>query len=94
MWSNGGDEKNIATPETADALQLLVDLVKDGSASKSVVNWTQADVNDQFMAGNAAMMVNGPWQFPVLNEEPSLNYEVVPIPGAEGGRHRGRPARR
>ena len=28
MWSNGGDEKNIATPETAGALQLLVDLVQ------------------------------------------------------------------
>ena len=27
MWSNGGDEKNIATPETAQALQLWVDLM-------------------------------------------------------------------
>ena len=51
MWSNGGDEKDIATPQTAAALQLWVDLVKSGSASKSVVNWTQADVNDQFNAG-------------------------------------------
>ena len=36
MWSNGGDEKDIATPQTAQALQLWVDLVNDGSASKSV----------------------------------------------------------
>jgi multiple sugar transport system substrate-binding protein len=85
MWSNGGDEKNIATPETAAALQLLVDLVRDGSASKSVLNWTQADVNDQFKAGNAAMMINGPWQFPVLNEEKSLHYEVVPVPAPKAG---------
>src|SRR4051795_2967662 len=85
MWSNGGDEKNIATPQTATALQLLVDLVKDRSASKSVLNWTQADVNDQFKAGNAAMMVNGPWQFPVLNAEKSLNYAVVPIPAPKAG---------
>src|SRR3954447_21325843 len=85
MWSNGGDEKNIATPETAEALQLWVDLVKDGSASKSVVNWTQADVNDQFKAGNAAMMVNGPWQFPVLNKDTSLHYDVVPIPAPQAG---------
>ena len=85
MWSNGGDEKNIATPETAEALQLWVDLVKDGSASRSVVNWTQADVNDQFRAGNAAMMINGPWQFPVLNEDKSLNYEVVPTPAPAAG---------
>jgi multiple sugar transport system substrate-binding protein len=85
MWSNGGDEKNIATPQTAQALQLLVDLVKDGSASKSVLNWTQADVNDQFKAGNAAMMVNGPWQFPVLNQEKSLHYGVVPVPAPKAG---------
>jgi multiple sugar transport system substrate-binding protein len=85
MWSNGGDEKNIATPETAGALQLLVDLVKDGSASKSVVNWGQADVNDQFKAGNAALMINGPWQFPVLNAEKSLNYGVAPTPAPKAG---------
>jgi multiple sugar transport system substrate-binding protein len=85
MWSNGGDEKNIATPQTAAALQLLVDLVKDGSASRSVLVWTQADVNDQFKAGNAAMMINGPWQFPVLNEETSLHYDVVPIPAPKAG---------
>src|SRR3954452_13800499 len=85
MWSNGGDEKNIATPPTAQALQLLVDLVKDGSASKSVVNWTQADVNDQFKAGNAAMMINGPWQFPVLNADKSLDYAVVPTPSPKAG---------
>jgi multiple sugar transport system substrate-binding protein len=85
MWSNGGDEKNIATPQVAAALQLWVDLVKDGSASKSVLNWTQADVNDQFKAGNAAMMVNGPWQFPVLNADPALHYAVIPIPTPTAG---------
>jgi multiple sugar transport system substrate-binding protein len=85
MWSNGGDEKDIATPETAAALQLLVDLVNDGSASKSVVNWAQADVNDQFKAGNAAMMINGPWQFPVLDAEKSLHYEVAPTPAPNAG---------
>src|SRR4051794_15632995 len=86
MWSNGGDEKDIATPQTAAALQLLVDLVKDGSASKSVVNWTQADVNDQFKAGNAAMMINGPWQFPVLNAAKNLHYDVVPTPAPQAGK--------
>lgn len=80
MWSNGGDETDIATPETAEALQLWVDLVGSGSASQSVVNWSQADVNDQFAAGNAAMQVNGPWQFPVLDGTEGLDYGVVPLP--------------
>jgi multiple sugar transport system substrate-binding protein len=85
MWSNGGDETDIATPEVAEALQLWVDLVGSGSASRSVLNWRQADVKDQFAAGNAAMMVNGPWQFPSLDEVEGLNYEVVPIPVPQAG---------
>jgi multiple sugar transport system substrate-binding protein len=80
MWSNGGDEKNIATTETTEALQLWTDLVKSGSVSSSALNWTQADVKDQFIAGKAAMMVNGPWQIPVLDKQTALHYGVVNIP--------------
>lgn len=92
MWSNGGDEKDIATPRTAQALQLWVDLVKDGSASKSVVSWAQADADDQFAAGNAAMMINGPWQFPVLDKKTSLHYDVVQIPVPKAAWNSRRPA--
>jgi multiple sugar transport system substrate-binding protein len=86
MWSNGGDEKNIATAQTTEALQLWVDLMNAGSVSKSALTWTQADVNDQFRAGKAAMMVNGPWQFPVLDADTSLHYAVVKIPAPAAGR--------
>ncbi|ROP74544.1 ABC transporter substrate-binding protein [Curtobacterium sp. PhB115] len=79
MWSNGGDEKDIATPETTEALSLWKGLVDDGSMSKSVVNWTQADVNDQFMAGKAAMMINGPWQIPGLKAS-KVDYGIAQIP--------------
>jgi len=85
MWSNGGDEKDIATPQTAAALQLWVDLVNSGSASKSVVTWTQADVNDQFAAGKAAMMINGPWQLPVLNQKAGLHFGILPTPAPKAG---------
>jgi multiple sugar transport system substrate-binding protein len=85
MWTNGGDETDIASPQVADALQLWVDLVQSGSASRSVVNWTQADVKDQFAAGNAAMMINGPWQFPSLDKVQGLEYAVVPIPVPQAG---------
>jgi multiple sugar transport system substrate-binding protein len=85
MWSNGGDEKKIDTKETEQALQLWTDLVKSGSVSSSALNWTQADVKDQFMAGKAAMMVNGPWQIPALDKQPTLQYGVVKIPVREAG---------
>jgi multiple sugar transport system substrate-binding protein len=79
MWSNGGNEKNIASTGTEEALQLWTDLVKDGSMSKSVVNWTQADVNDQFIAGKTAMMVNGPWQIPALKAS-GIDYGIAQLP--------------
>ncbi|WP_138416165.1 sugar ABC transporter substrate-binding protein [Sinomonas gamaensis] len=85
MWSNGGDEKNIATPQTAEALQLWTDLVKSGSASSGVLNWKQADVKDQFVAGKAAMMVNGPWQIPPLDKVQGLNYGIVQLPVKTAG---------
>ncbi|TDU83372.1 carbohydrate ABC transporter substrate-binding protein (CUT1 family) [Kribbella voronezhensis] len=80
MWTNGGDETDLKSPQVAEALQLWVDLVKSGSASKSVINWTQGDVKDQFVAGKAAMMVNGPWQIPALAKAPNVKWDVVTFP--------------
>ncbi len=85
MWSNGGSETNINTPQVAEALQFWVDLMKDGSLSKGALNWTQADAENQFAVGKAAMMINGPWQFPTLDAVKGLNYGVVPIPVNKAG---------
>ncbi len=80
MWTNGGDETDLTSPQVAEALQLWVDLVQSGSASKSVINWTQGDAKDQFVAGKAAMMVNGPWQIPALQTTPNVKWDVVQFP--------------
>ncbi|WP_457946706.1 sugar ABC transporter substrate-binding protein [Pseudarthrobacter sp. alpha12b] len=80
MWTNGGDETKLDSPEVKEALQLYVDLVNSGSVSKSIVNWTQADVKDQFVAGKAAMMINGPWQIPALAKAPQVQWDSVQIP--------------
>lgn len=80
MWTNGGDETKLDSPAVKEALQLYVDLVNSGSVSKSIVNWTQADVKDQFVAGKAAMMINGPWQIPALAKAPQVKWDSVQIP--------------
>lgn len=84
MWSNGGTEDDLTGTETVEALAFLTDLVQSGSASASVVNWSQNDVNDQFTAGNAAMMVNGPWNLPKL-EASGVNYDVAMLPVPQAG---------
>ncbi|MDO9395424.1 MAG: sugar ABC transporter substrate-binding protein [Herbiconiux sp.] len=85
LWSNGGSEDDLTSPEAVEALDFVNGLVADGSASTSVVGWSQNDVNDQFIAGNAAMMINGPWNMPKLDAAEGLNYEVVQIPVPAAG---------
>ncbi|MFB7593675.1 ABC transporter substrate-binding protein [Streptomyces sp. NPDC056160] len=85
MWSAGGDETRLDGPRVVAALDFWKSLLKDGSLSKSTVSWTQADVNDQFMAGNAAMMINGPWQVETLNTKKSLHWGIAQIPVPRAG---------
>lgn len=85
FWSAGADLKSLDSAQAVQALSLWQSLVAGGYASKSVVNWTQADVEAQFQAGNAAMMVNGPWQLPVLNAAKGLNFGIVSIPVPASG---------
>lgn len=85
MWTNGGDETDLTSPEVAEGLELWKDLVDSRSASSSVMNWSQSDVKDQFVAGKAAMMVNGPWQIPALQETPDVTWDSVQIPVREEG---------
>mgnify|MGYP000273193676 FL=1 len=62
-------------------MTLVKDLVDAGSMSKEVINWTQGDVMNQFISGNIAMMVNGPWQVPTMREQaPDLNWDVTLLP--------------
>ncbi|MEV7085212.1 extracellular solute-binding protein [Streptomyces sp. NPDC093085] len=86
FWSAGGDEAHLDDGKGAPALRLWKELIDDRSASSAVVTWNQQDVNDQFIAGHAAMMVNGPWQVPVLSEHKDVNWAVATIPVPVAGR--------
>ena len=84
FWSAGADETDIATPEAASALQLWVDLVQDGSASQSVLNWGQGEVGEQFTSGKAAMVIDGPWLTTTFDDS-SVNWAVAEIPVPSSG---------
>ncbi len=64
-----------------DAYTLMQEMIEEGSWTKECVNWTQSDVNNNFMAGNLAMQQNGPWQIPGIEANaPDLNYGVTVLP--------------
>ena len=81
LLSAGASVEKVDSPEAIKAFSYLADLIKDGSMSKEVINWTQGDVMKQFIAGKVAMMINGPWQIPTMKKEaPDLKWGVSLIP--------------
>ena len=81
VWSTGTDSYTIDSEGGKKALTLAKDLIDSRSMSKECINWTQGDVMNQFISGNVAMMINGPWQIPTMKEEaPDLNWDVTLIP--------------
>ena len=81
LWAAGADLDSLDSDGGRQALQLWVDFVKSGEMSRSVVNWDQAAVLQQFENDRAALMVNGPWQIPTIKaEKPKLDWQVSTLP--------------
>jgi multiple sugar transport system substrate-binding protein len=81
VWSAGATAFDINNSGGIKALEFVASLVSDGSMSREVVNMSMDDVKNQFIAGNTAMMVNGPWQVAGIRQSvPNLNWGVSLIP--------------
>jgi multiple sugar transport system substrate-binding protein len=76
----GGTVSNLNTPEAAAALKLWADLVKNGTASKDVINQRQYEVTNTFMAGNNAMVLCGPWELPRLQTDAKFDWKLSLLP--------------
>jgi multiple sugar transport system substrate-binding protein len=88
-WSNGGTMTKVDSPQWAQALQLWTTWAKNGYMSKSVIQWDQSpELPQQFLKEQAAMMINGPWIFPLLNEagwKYNEHYGIATIPVQQPG---------
>lgn len=79
IYTAGGSYKDINGG--VDALRLMQEMIKEGIWTAESINWTQADVNYNFMGGSLAMEQNGPWQVPVFaSSAPNLRYGVTVLP--------------
>ena len=77
LISDDGKTVSIDTPEAKDALEFINTLVDEGYADATV---DYAGSNAQFLAGDAAMMMNGTW---VVNEYATtapFTYQVADFP--------------
>jgi multiple sugar transport system substrate-binding protein len=84
LFSGGGDLKTLNSPKAVAALQLVADMMSAGSMPKNVLTWNQANVEEQFANGTLAMMVNGPWQLPVLAKA-NVDFGIVTMPVPDSG---------
>ena len=81
LWGSGNTSFQINNANGIKALTLMKDLVESGAMPKEALNWTQGDVMNQFISGNLAMMVNGPWQIPTMRQQaPNLKWNVALLP--------------
>jgi multiple sugar transport system substrate-binding protein len=86
VYQAGSDLDDFNSQGTVEALSLWKEFYDNGYMSRDVLTMEQADVLLQFSAGNAAMMVNGTWQIPALeNEPPDFNWNVVTLPEYKQG---------
>ena len=84
LWSNGGSLLDLSSKDAQTALELWVDWVKKGYASKGVVNWNQEEVPNEFISGRAATMVMGPWQLANVKKS-GVDFGIVTIPVPKEG---------
>lgn len=92
---SAGDEINqLGGQGTREAFALVRQLVDMGYVSKECINWSQNDVARKFVDGECAMMENGPWVLPAL-EEAGVPYKIAELPyklqpaGVMGGENLG-----
>lgn len=80
LWQAGGDLYDLTAPEAVEALQFWTDFVTGGSVSRETLNWAQPDIGTEFVNERAAMMINGPFMVPTLEQDaPDLPWQVAPL---------------
>lgn len=86
LLSSGGSVSDLTSEGSKKSMSYLSGLIDKGYISRECVNWTQADAEKQFASGQAAMMINGPWQFSGLaSDAPDLEYGVAKVPKSDDG---------
>lgn len=79
ILSAGEDPDQIGGEKTKEAFEFLNSCVEDGSMSNECINLTQIDVARKFIAGEAAMIENGPWILSML-QEAGIPYGITKLP--------------
>jgi multiple sugar transport system substrate-binding protein len=88
VLSDDGTKSEINSPENVEALQFMVDGVKDGTAANGVTTYMEEESRRYWESGRATFMRNWPYAYTLGNAKGSKvkgKFEVMPFPTFEGG---------
>ncbi len=96
IWSGGGSLTNstytkasgyLNSPKTVAAVQLLVDLYKQGAIPSLITGDKGAlGTSDGLPQGKYATILDGPWMFPIFQKSyPSFHLQTGLVPAGPGG---------
>jgi multiple sugar transport system substrate-binding protein len=77
LWQAGGSIDKLDQPEAIAALQFVTDMVRNDIASKDVINQSQYEVINTFMAGNIAIAQGGPWELPRMGSNAKFDWRLA-----------------
>ncbi|MFI5015440.1 MAG: ABC transporter substrate-binding protein [Hyphomicrobiales bacterium] len=85
LQMTGGDYTDVDTPGGVKALKFWQRLIDEKLASPDVLIRTQFESTGTFNAGNAAMVISGPWELPRMSTDAKFDYRVTILPTETAG---------
>jgi trehalose/maltose transport system substrate-binding protein len=87
VLSDDGKSAEIDSPENLEALQFMVDGIKNGAAPKAVTTYMEEPARRAFEAGRVTFLRNWPYVYATANRAKATKgkFDVAPFPAWEGG---------
>ncbi|WP_020613490.1 ABC transporter substrate-binding protein [Sediminispirochaeta bajacaliforniensis] len=79
FWSAGGQTMKLNSDAGVRSLGLFTRMVEAGYMPKECISWSQSELSSQFVAGNIAMEVMGPWQIQNYQNK-GISFGICKIP--------------
>lgn len=79
ILATGADTEDLSDKKVKDAFSLIHHLLSDNSMPNDCLNWSQNDLTRSFVAGEVAMIENGPWAMPEI-EKSGIEYGIFKLP--------------
>jgi multiple sugar transport system substrate-binding protein len=87
VLSEDGTQSEFDSPENREALEFMVQGIRDGAAPRAVVTYMEEQARRQFQSGRATFMRNWPYAYALAKRKGSdirNRFAVAPLPAFEG----------